>query len=459
LLIAGVASVIPASRIARLDAAVALAGGTQVPAPAYHIGKVTTQNDAAIAQPSHGISRANSAVSTVDLRLVHQVTIVAQIGLSRLHQRIKGALMIAVGVGCVVFVLLSIVSIGEGLRIAILGSSSRDRVILHQASAPGWLQQWWLHKSILPDGVREIAAAAPGVVHTADGRPLAEAEIVGLANLVKRNNGEIGNTTIVGVGPHWREIAPSFRLLEGRMPQPGARELIAGKLALRKFSDLDGNTANYKGVQWRIVGAFVTGGWWDGYLIGDVGSLRRYGKHPSDSIVLVKLVSPNDYEAFRRAVTKRLPTSIIVERESDYYAEIWRSAPRILYYCAYLISGLIAAGAFAGTVQIMSGAVEERGREIATLRALGFDSRAVAVSVVLEAVLLAQLGALVGAALVWLWRDGFLYNAAFDVLRVTVDLHLVMVAMGWALTIALIGTLPLAIRTVRETEMHALQDI
>jgi putative ABC transport system permease protein len=352
------------------------------------------------------------------------------------------------------------VSIAEGLCIAIQGSSNRDRIVLHGVPARGVLRRWWLHKSILPDDVTEIAAAAPGVAHATDGTPLAEAEIVGVADqLRKRNNGEMGNTTIVGVGPRWREVASSFRLLAGRMPRPGSRELIAGYLARQKFSGLDGNTLNYKGVQWRVVGTFATGGWWDGYLIGDVHALTPYGKHPSGAIVLVRLVSPNDFEAFRRAVARRLPPSIIIERESDYYAEIWESAPRILFYCAYLISGLIAAGALAGTVQIMHGALEERNREIATLRVLGFDSRAVAGSVVLEAVLLALLGALVGAALVWLWRDGFLYNAAWDVFRVTVDLYLVLMAIAWALTIALIGTLPLALRTVRETEMHALQDL
>jgi ABC-type antimicrobial peptide transport system permease subunit len=93
------------------------------------------------------------------------------------------------------------------------------------------------------------------------------------------------------------------------------------------------------------------------------------------------------------------------------------------------------------------------------LRALGFDSRAVAASAVLEAMALTVLGACIGAALAWAWQDGFLYDGAWDVFRVTVDLHLILVAMGWALTIALAGTLPLALRTVRESEMHALQNL
>jgi putative ABC transport system permease protein len=455
LLIAMLSAVIPASRIARLDAAVALAGDVKAPAPNNAPSRLEAP---VISQPFRTTDIYSAAKA--DLRLLRQVFVATRIGFSTLRLRIKGALMITVGVGCVVFVLLSIVSIGEGLRIAIQGSSNRDRVILHGVPAGVVMRRWWLHKSILPDDVTEIAAAAPGVARAADGTPLAEAEIVGVADqLRKRNDGEMGNTTIVGVGPRWREIASSFRLLGGRMPRPGSRELIAGYLARQKFSGLDGNRLNYKGVSWRIVGTFTTGGWWDGYLIGDVGALRPYGKHPSGSIVLVRLVSPNDFEAFRRTVARRIPPSIIMERESDYYAEVWQSAPRILFYCAYLISGLIAAGAFAGTVQIMHGALEERNRETATLRALGFDSRAVAASVVLEAVLLALLGALIGAALVWLWRDGFLYNAAWDVFRVTVDLYLVLMAMAWALTIALAGTLPLAIRTVRESEIHALQNL
>jgi hypothetical protein len=78
---------------------------------------------------------------------------------------------------------------------------------------------------------------------------------------------------------------------------------------------------------------------------------------------------------------------------------------------------------------------------------------------VLEGVLLALSGALAGVAAVWLWRDGYLWDAAMTVFRDTVDLHLLLVALTWALVIALCGTVPLAARMIRRTEMHTLQNL
>jgi putative ABC transport system permease protein len=108
----------------------------------------------------------------------------------------------------------------------------------------------------------------------------------------------------------------------------------------------------------------------------------------------------------------------------------------------------------------MHGAIEERAREIAILRALGFDGVAVAASVVVEAMLMAALGTVLGAALVWLWLDGFLYNGAGNIFRVTVvNPYLLLEAMGWGLTIVLAGALGPALRLARQTPIEALREV
>lgn len=93
------------------------------------------------------------------------------------------------------------------------------------------------------------------------------------------------------------------------------------------------------------------------------------------------------------------------------------------------------------------------------MRALGFSGGAVATSTVLESLLLATLGALIGASLAWAWKDGFLYNGAWTVVEVTVNWHLVLIGTVLAMTIALIGTLPLAFRAARQSELEALQNL
>ena len=154
-----------------------------------------------------------------------------------------------------------------------------------------------------------------------------------------------------------------------------------------------------------------------------------------------------------------MPANIIVDREPDYYARLWRIMPDTAWIVAYTMAGLIGIGTMAAIAQIMNSALEERRREIAALRALGFDVRAIAASVVLEGLLLAISGALAGAAAVWLWRDGFLWDAAMTVFRATVDLHLLLVSLAWAFVIALCGTVPLAVRMIRQTEIHTLQNL
>ena len=66
----------------------------------------------------------------------------------------------------------------------------------------------------------------------------------------------------------------------------------------------------------------------------------------------------------------------------------------------------MAIGALFGCLNTMYAAVSSRGREIATLRALGFGAFPVAVSVILESVTLSLAGALIGAAIAWALYDG-----------------------------------------------------
>ena len=62
--------------------------------------------------------------------------------------------------------------------------------------------------------------------------------------------------------------------------------------------------------------------------------------------------------------------------------------------------------------------------------------------------------------MVWLWLDGFLYNGAGNIFRVTViNLHLLLVTMGWGFTIVLAGVLGPALRLARQTPIEALREV
>jgi putative ABC transport system permease protein len=450
LAIAIVSASLPMLRIMQLDAAAALHDDGNVPAWRGHDGQERAAPDRTLTPPGERMS--SPAIRATDLLLGRQIWIVSRIGLSTLRQRLTGGFLITAGVGCVAFALLSFLSALEGIRVGLLHSGDPARVVLRATSSTR------LSESRVPDGIAAIAASAPGVARSSDGGYLIDAVIYrNVGYLTKRNNGKFGYTTIAGVGPQWREMTPSFRLLSGRLPQPGQRELIAGSLAQRKFSGLDAGTTRFGDAQWRVVGTFSTGDWWDGYLVANASELKASANPSVDSAVLVRLTSPQAFEAFRRSIATRLPATLTVHSEVDYYAGFWQSIPKAAKYLIFIVCAVIAAGVIAGVTLIMQNALEERRREIATLRMLGFDPIAVATSAVLEALLFALLGSLAGTALAWSLFDGFLYNGAWNVFRVTVNLHLLLIAAGWGASIVMIGTLPLVIRILRQTELEAIQ--
>jgi putative ABC transport system permease protein len=113
----------------------------------------------------------------------------------------------------------------------------------------------------------------------------------------------------------------------------------------------------------------------------------------------------------------------------------------------------------AAVMMVMQVAAEERARDIAVLRALGFGGVAVAASLAAEAMLLCLLGATAGTVAVWLWNDGFLYIADGTIVRVTVNLNMWWLAMKWGMAVALLGVLRPAIRIARQTTMEALREV
>ncbi|MEJ0099466.1 MAG: FtsX-like permease family protein [Pseudomonadota bacterium] len=122
-------------------------------------------------------------------------------------------------------------------------------------------------------------------------------------------------------------------------------------------------------------------------------------------------------------------------------------------------AALLGAGASLGTALVLHDSLDQRRREVATLRLLGFDSRAVAASVLMEGLCLSVLGSLLGVALAWLWLDGTLVNGAWSIFRITVDLQLLCVAVIWGAGIALAGSMPLILGTLRQTALDAIHDL
>ena len=170
----------------------------------------------------------------------------------------------------------------------------------------------------------------------------------------------------------------------------------------------------------------------------------------------VGLPSAAGLEALRGRL-RDLPVTVIAQ--DAYYRRLWDAVPNTPYYVAYGLAFLIGMGAISGTMHTMQVTVGARAREIAILRAVGFSALPVAASVVAEAMLLACIGALIGVAMDWFWLEGYAYNGGMEggVFRVAVTPGLLLIALAWALGIALIGAIIPAWHVARAPVVDALR--
>jgi len=154
-----------------------------------------------------------------------------------------------------------------------------------------------------------------------------------------------------------------------------------------------------------------------------------------------------------------------VLRQADYYAEQSTVLTTLITTLGFLIALLMAVGATFGALNTMYNSISARTREIATLRALGFGSGAVVVSVMLESLAVALVGGLIGALVAYVACNGF--HAAtvnwqsFSQVTFAFAVTPQLLAQGiiWATLIGLIGGLFPALRAARLPIAAALREL
>jgi putative ABC transport system permease protein len=298
---------------------------------------------------------------------------------------------------------------------------------------------------------------APGIAKGKDGKPLAD-RALNMGVPVLRANGTKAYTTLRGFGPNGVAVRPEFHMVSGRMFRPGKREMIVGIGTQTMFQHMKiGDTIIMPDGEWPIVGVFATGDILDGQVIGDTETVMNALHKKGYNSILVRLTSPDALDTFKRAMTTNPAISVTVTRHSDWYKKIADQQTTGLIIIAYVVAAVMAIGALFGCLNTMYAAVSARGREIATLRALGFAAFPVAVSVMIEAVALAASGALIGAAIAWLSYDGKRDAFGNTVFFLSVSPGLVGLGVAWAIVVALLGGLAPSIRAARRPVVEALR--
>lgn len=393
----------------------------------------------------------------------HRTLSVAGVGISTLGQRLGSSAVIVVGIAGVVGVLVALLAMAEGYAETLRKTGSQDTaIVLRGASAAEVMS------GLDRDSLVQIAQT-PGIARDAKGEPLASPEIVVAANLPIKGGGadEEGSVQLRGVGDEAWAVRPQVHVVDGRRFKPGLRELIVGRGAARQFAGLvPGHEIRLGSQTWTVAGVFASGDALESEIWGDASVVAEtYGRGSSRNSVTVRLADANGFAPFKAALAANPQLKIDASTTLDYFSKQSEGTATVIRVIGIVVGSIMAIGAMFGALNTMFAAVAARAREIATLRAIGFAGLPVVVAILLETMLLALLGGVLGGAAAWLLFNGYAAStmAAGSVGKLSFELHVTPAVLWeglkWALAIGFIGGLFPAARAATMPVTAALREL
>jgi len=304
------------------------------------------------------------------------------------------AVVSVLGIAGTVGVFLAMLAMARGFQATLQASGSPNNVIILRAGADTEMTSAVNHEQV------RIINDAPQIARADDGSPLVSPEVVVIGAFPLMTTGTDANVQIRGVYDRVLEVRPNVRIQEGRFFESGLTELIVGKNAVNTYQGFElGSTIEIGGEIWKVVGVFDSDGsafdsevWCDANLLNQTFS-RPAGIYQS---VTARLGSQDDFTALKDTLTSDPRMTVDVTNERAYYAKQSQAVSTLIRRLGFLVAFVMAIGAVFGALNTMYSAVSARAREIATLRALGFGSFSVVASFVLESILIALVGGVLG---------------------------------------------------------------
>jgi putative ABC transport system permease protein len=374
-------------------------------------------------------------------------------------ERWMSSVVAVVGIAGTVGVFVAMLALARGFRATLVSSAlPQNAVVLRSGSSTE------MGSIMTIDEVR-IIEDAPQVAR-AGGTALVSPEVVVIAAIPMRATGTDANVQVRGVTPRVLEVRDNVKIVEGRFIRPGVAEAVIGRGARDAYAGLEvGESVELGAGTWKIVGMFDSqGSAFDSEVWADASVLNGNYDRPANlyQSVTARLASVDDFEAFKAVVGSNPRTTVQAQREQEYYASKSQIVTTLITVLGSLIAAVMGLGAVFGALNTMYSAVSERSREIAVLRAIGFGGGAIVLSFLVEALIIAGVGGLVGCLAVLPvnglttgtinWQTFSHLAFAF---RVTPDL--LTMGMVFALLMGAVGGLPPAIRAARANVAHTLR--
>lgn len=392
---------------------------------------------------------------------IGQTLAVTALNLRTIPQRLGSSGVAIVGIAGVVIVLVSVLSIAAGFSAAMQGSGSPSRALVMRSGADSEMT------SGLGAVEVDVIKQAPGLRR--DGQTaVASAELYVIIDIPKISTNTSANVPMRGVQETALAVRNEASIVEGRMFQFGTNEIVVGRGASGQFAGLTvGNEFKSGQDTWKVVGIFEADGgvseteiWCDARVLQ--GAYRRGNSYQS---LLAQLDSGDSFDTFRDWLTANPQVNVQVRREADYYAQQSRALSGLIQGVGFGIAALMGIGAVFGAILTMYTAVSTRSREIATLRALGFNTTSVVVSVLAESLALAAIGGVIGGIAAYLAFNGYQTStmnfSTFSQVAFAFQVTPQLLVMGliYALAMGLVGGLFPAVRAARLPIPTALREL
>jgi putative ABC transport system permease protein len=377
------------------------------------------------------------------MSLIKQFWALLRVNIAGLPARLGLVCTIVVGVACAVGVLVSMLAMGVGARQEAMGNVSPDRAVLTSIDAPSPAQ------SNITQDAATLIRGLPGIRRNSAGKPIVVFQVTVFVQARSRADHTQTGFPVIGMTPGLTDYQPELRITAGRMFNPGVHELIASNKCVRQYTDFGvGSKRHMRGGDWLVVGNFDLAStvcivFGDGDTI-----LSAFGRSTYNQ-ANVMLESPAAFATLAAALKANPSLHLKVQHEAEIFEQNMQQINGILNFISYFVGSIMALAATIGAANSLYAIVDGRRRELAILRAVGFNSSPIIVSVVLESILLALPGALIGALVAWLLFNGLLASPLGASFHMAVTPSLAALGLLWALGIGAIGGLLPALRAAR----------
>lgn len=379
--------------------------------------------------------------------------------LRNLRLRKGTTVMTAMGIALTVTTAIFIMALLAGLRDAFKGTGDPQNVLVLRKGSNSELAAGGVDRDAM-SAIREL----PGIARDAHGDPLVSGESILVIVLPRADGtGEV-NVTVRFLSPRGIEMRPRVKLVEGRWFTPGQREIVVSKSIHERFAQTNiGDSVWIGRGTWKVVGIFDSGGSaQESEIWGDTNQLASDFDRSIYSSVLIRATDLVAATALKNRVSDDQRLKLNGMLENDYYAQ-QTSSGNVIQFVGTLVAIIMAIGSCFAAMNTMYAAVAYRGREIATLRVMGFSRPSILTSFVVESLMLALLGAVAGIVLMLPFNgmttgtsNPVTFSEAVFSLRMTSSV--IVTAVVFAMVMGLFGGLAPAWHAARRNILSALRD-